>query len=186
MSKVRHLRQDELDDIRHRYDTGESLEEIARAHGMSRAVLTRRILTLGWTRKLSEARRNTAREQNIAPDTTELFEQAPGSGTSALSRKVENAVRRELAGIEQNLGAKGDPADAERNARVLASLVKSLVELGRLEASRREDGNAKEGSGGAHAEQSGERPPRNLAQLREELAARLDRIQADRDARQSS
>ena len=70
--------------------------------------------------------------------------------------------------------------------------MRPLAELGKLEAARQDSEKAssgvarkpdfgKEGSSGDHAQQSDERSPRDLAQLREELAVRLEKIQLERN-----
>ena len=113
---------------------------------------------------------------------------APGSNTAKLLNRVESAVRRELASVEERLGASG-PAEAERNARVLASLVKSLADLVKLDVMREgaSGGAGNEGNTGHHERAPGDLyeidlPPKDLAALREELAVRLRRLRESRDS----
>lgn len=111
----------------------------------------------------------------------------PDIDTRALAHRVETVVRQELSGIEKRLSAVADPAEAERNARVLASLVKSLNELAKLDATKQRiaQGASSEGRSGEHDGVSPDPydtdlPPRDLAALRAELAVRLERMQEQR------
>lgn len=92
----------------------------------------------------------------------------------AVRRQLETAVKVNLACVQNTL-ASGDVADVERNARLLASLVKSLAELRRLEALEARSGD---GAGAADASED-ERPPRDLETLRDELARALERMSVD-------
>jgi hypothetical protein len=89
-------------------------------------------------------------------------------------QQVADATQRELAKVHKKL-ASGTTEDVERNARLLASLVKSLAELRRLEAL--------DPLGGAQAPavegQDDQRPPRDLDTLRDELARALERISGE-------
>lgn len=80
-------------------------------------------------------------------------------------------MEREFARAETALES-GGTKSIEQSARVLASLVRSLAELKRMssDASR---GEEEERNG---AEAIDDEPPRQLAELREELARRLERL----------
>jgi hypothetical protein len=92
----------------------------------------------------------------------------------ALRRQLANATQSELATVQKTL-ASGKPEDIERNARLLASLVKTLAELRRLEALDPQCGAkplAVEGM-------DDEPPPRDLETLRDELARALERMSGE-------
>lgn len=88
----------------------------------------------------------------------------------ALRRQLEGRLHREIASAGARLASASDAA-AERGARTLASLVKSLTELRRLETL---DPSTAGQTGDADA--CDERPPRDLDTLREELARALERL----------
>jgi len=196
MSRKSRFKAVEQEEARRRYDSGESKVSIAAYLGISTVTLAKYIRAWDWPAR--PVRGGAAASIRAAPDDTattshDAFpeDNAGPADTWQLAGRVETAVRKQLASIETRISGSGDPADAERNARVLASLVKSLAELGKLETARRDSENAareangsaglgKEGSSGDHAQKSDEQPPRDLAQLREELAARLEKIQLDR------
>lgn len=88
----------------------------------------------------------------------------------ALRRQLEGRLHREISSAGSRLASASDAA-AERAARTLASLVKSLAELRRLESL---DPSTAGQTGDADARD--ERPPRDLDTLREELARALERL----------
>ncbi|MBY6239739.1 hypothetical protein [Methylosinus sp. Sm6] len=94
--------------------------------------------------------------------------------TRSLIARFEEAVEREFARAETAL-RKGGPKSVEQSARVLASLVRSLAELKRMsrDAGPAPRGEEEDESG---ADASADEPPRELAELREELARRLERL----------
>jgi hypothetical protein len=87
--------------------------------------------------------------------------------------KIEAAINREFAHAEHAL-AHGEPRNAEKTARTMASLVRSLAELKRVQ--RDAQGH------GTQSDAAGETPARDLAELKAELARRLDRLRRSRDA----
>src|SRR5947209_12428842 len=87
--------------------------------------------------------------------------------------KIEAALNREFAHVEQAL-AHGHPRDAEKTARTVASLVRSLAELKRVQRDAQGHGTQRDGVD--------EPPTRDLADLKAELARRLDRLRSARDA----
>ena len=91
--------------------------------------------------------------------------------------KIEAALNREFAHIEHAI-AHGHPRDAEKTAKTMASLVRSLAELKRVQ--RDAQGH------GTHNDAAGEPPARDLAELKAELARRLDRLKRARDAERGS
>ncbi|WP_442754694.1 hypothetical protein ACNHKD_17120 [Methylocystis sp. JAN1] len=89
----------------------------------------------------------------------------------ALIPKLEDAVAREFARVETAL-EKQAPKTIEASARALATLVKTLAELKRM---RREADETKEDATRPDDDRADE-PPRELAELRAELARRLERL----------
>jgi hypothetical protein len=105
-------------------------------------------------------------------------EQSPEIAVKPLSLdemipKIEAALNREFAHVEHAL-AHGAPRNAEKTARTMASLVRSLAELKRVK--REAQGHETQSDG------AGEPPARDLAELKAELARRLDRLRRSRDA----
>jgi hypothetical protein len=80
---------------------------------------------------------------------------------------VRRAVEGEITGVEQKL-TKG-PATAEASARTLASLARTLAVLRGLEAEAAEKQDA-------DTTNDADAPPLDIAELRNELARRLDRL----------
>jgi hypothetical protein len=91
--------------------------------------------------------------------------------------KIEAAINREFAHAEHAL-AHGEPRNAEKTAKTMASLVRSLAELKRVQ--RDAHGHDRHNNG------ADEPPARDLADLKAELARRLDRLRRARDAGSSS
>ncbi|HEY8125317.1 MAG TPA: hypothetical protein VIF88_07845 [Methylocystis sp.] len=93
-----------------------------------------------------------------------------------LIARLEDAVEQEFARAEAAL-AKHAPKTIEASARTLASLVKTLAELKRM---RRENetkkNDAEDDSDHAGSERGDDEAPRELAELRAELARRLERL----------
>ncbi|MGJ0508424.1 MAG: hypothetical protein ACR652_15145 [Methylocystis sp.] len=96
-----------------------------------------------------------------------------------LIARLEDAVEREFARAETAL-EKHAPKTIESSARALATLVKALAELKRLrrDADFREDATRDDDD----ANDESREPPRELAELRAELARRLERLRGDRPA----
>jgi hypothetical protein len=102
-----------------------------------------------------------ARRQVAAADTGDAAASAEGTvDRVALAAKLRAAVESELAAADLALGRRGRRSGVERIARTLASLVRTLNELRRLDA------------GSAAAEEADE-PFADLDSLRRELARRL-------------
>lgn len=138
--------------------------------------------------RTTKPRKIIAAKQPLAPPLTPAAQMVDGEAAQvnlpdanpppvnlpAFRQQVAEATQRELAKVHKNL-ASGKTEDVERNARLLASLVKSLAELRRLEAL--------DPLGGAQAAavegQDDQRPPRDLDTLRDELARALEQISGE-------
>ena len=84
----------------------------------------------------------------------------------AMAHRVQASVERELGKIHDELEA---GADVERRARTLASLVKTLGDLARLE-------EARAGGKPAAAGPDDDGRPWSMAELQAELARRMERV----------
>ncbi|MFO1104383.1 MAG: hypothetical protein U1E20_15940 [Methylocystis sp.] len=93
-----------------------------------------------------------------------------------LIARLEDAVEQEFARAEAAL-AKPAPKSIEASARTLASLVKTLAELKRMRRENEDrENDAEDDDEEAASERGGDAPPRELAELRAELARRLERL----------
>jgi hypothetical protein len=143
------------------YDAGvEPLTKLREMLGMSEKQFRTFRLANGWPMRASPIKR--AAHDMPAPR---------AKPSKSLITRLEQAVEREFARAESAL-QKGGAKNIEASARVLASLVRSLSELKRMnrDASRAEEGDE------SGADRSADEPPRELAELREELARRLERL----------
>ena len=149
------------------YDAGSvSVEEVAAMLGFKRAAFFNFRKKQGW--KLRRPFNHPERSE----------EASPAAPVRRLTRdelvpKIEAAIDREFAHVEHAL-AHGHPRDAEKTARTMASLVRSLAELKRVQRDAPGHGTNNDGAG--------EPPARDLAELKAELARRLDRLRRARDA----
>lgn len=103
-------------------------------------------------------------------DVSPVATDASAVDVPAIRRQLQQRLQKEIAGVGARFES-GSEVAAERTARMLASLVKSLAELRRLEALDPSD----EGTSG-DADERDERPPRDLETLREELSRALERL----------
>lgn len=104
------------------------------------------------------------------------IERAP---SRSLIARLEDAVEREFAHAEEAL-AKGGSKTIEASARILASLVRSLGELKRMSRDASPAAaDAREDDERASDERLLDAPPRELAELRAELARRLERLRGE-------
>ncbi len=84
-------------------------------------------------------------------------------------------IRAQLEGALEAARARGPDANPDETARLMASLTRTLQSLRALEKDTTQDGRARDDrrDGGADA------PPLDLAELRRELARRIDRLRED-------
>ena len=175
-----------LSEARALYDAGAPVTHVAGLLGLSDKAFRRFRADNGWPLRPSPIRAKASPqtpppEPPAAPQVAEGAAQplAAADGEPDIPRfrsKIQGRVHKQMAEIERRFGEPG--ADVERDARLLASLVKSLTELRRLEALC---APAREKTGDMD-ERDDERPPRDLATLREELARALSRIEGDAGA----
>lgn len=105
---------------------------------------------------------------------TERLDDPPPAPVTTLLSRVSRAIERELTQIEIIVGGTHVPprqrTEAERRARTLASLARTLREVMQLRA------------GEEKAKRDDDAVPRDIDELRSELARRLGRIVADAKA----
>ncbi|MBG0810574.1 hypothetical protein IY145_14470 [Methylosinus sp. H3A] len=164
------------------YDAGVTpLAELSAMLGMSERAFRRYRVREGWLMRPSPIKCKSAAQPLTKASETEQPARSKTESRSLIAR-LEEAVEREFVRAEAALatcGAKAAPKTMETSARVLASLVRSLAELKRMNrdagALREEDGRGRDAFD--------DEPPRELAELREELARRLERMCGEGEAR---
>jgi len=157
------------------YDAGVTpLGEVMAMLGMNERAFRSFREREGWPLRPSPIKRKSAEQPPAMARDTTPQEPADRESRSLIAR-LEEAVEREFVRAEAALatcGAKAAPKTMETSARVLASLVRSLAELKRMNrdavAAREEDGRGRDAFD--------DEPPRQLAELREELARRLEHM----------
>jgi len=156
------------------YDAGVApIAEILKLLGMSEGQFRRFRQKSGWPMRASAC----ARSDETAAAEASPARAAPEKGLIA---RLEDAVEREFARAEAAL-EKHAPKTIEQSARTLASLVKTLAELKRMrrEADAGPGGAKEEDDEDGAADESLDEPPRELAELRAELARRLERLRGE-------
>ncbi len=158
------------------YDAGVApVADVAKLLGMSESRFRAFRQANGWPLRASpiRARGNDAAAESGKPPRAL-------SPSRSLIARLEDAVEREFAHAEEAL-AKRTPKAIETSARTLASLVRTLAELKRMsrDADSSHEG-AREDDDGATDESRFDQPPRQLAELRAELARRLERLRGER------
>ncbi len=120
-----------------------------------------------------------------APERAAANESQKGAALrpEGLIARLEDAIESEFARVETTL-VKQAPKNIEASARTLASLVKTLAELKRMRRDAQdrneiEDGARDDNDGAGNANDD---PPRELAELKAELARRLERLGGERPA----
>jgi hypothetical protein len=159
------------------YETTEMpMEDIARMLGISKRTLNERVKLWKWTPRQSRfhgldaaASHQVAEIVALATPDMAILE------NETLIDRVRSAVEREIVAIEAVLtrveGARLRSSDAERAARTLATLVKTLREVAALQRDEKPETTSGDG----------EDEFRDLEEFRAELAERLDRLRRSRD-----
>jgi hypothetical protein len=151
------------------YEAGAPIPEITKLLGMSERWFRSYREENGWPLRASACRRKTDAEEAPTPKKQ--------ADPASLIARLEDAVEREFARAEAAL-EKQAPKTIEASARTLATLVKTLAELKRM---RRDADETKEDATRPDDDALGsDDPPRNLAELRTELARRLERLRGER------
>ena len=163
----------EIEEARRLYDAGISYMRIGEALFKTTGAAYRLMQREAWPAR--PARRSGAPPS--AGATAKRFD-TPMAADS-LAHNIESIIRASLRDVELRLKS-STAANAEKHARVLASLVKSLGELRKLEREAGPKRSAREGEDDSGASTPG--PPRDMAELRAELAAHLARLRPDWDS----
>ncbi|MBM3562071.1 MAG: hypothetical protein FJX16_00130 [Alphaproteobacteria bacterium] len=150
------------------YDSGVTpIGEILELLGMSVGRFRRFREQNGWPLRASACAPKKSRDAPPA--------KKPRDANRLIAR-LEDAVEQEFARAETAL-AKHAPKTIEASARTLASLVKTLAELKRMRRENEDrENDAEDEDERAGSECGGDAPPRELAELRAELARRLERL----------
>jgi hypothetical protein len=163
------------------YEAGaEPVEKAAEMLGMGQTAFYRFIRAQGWRLRRQPIDINAdfgTASRRARPAQTQPPVPVTPLTTDEMIPKLEAAIAREFAHAEHAL-AHGEPRNAEKTAKTMASLVRSLAELKRVKRDAQGHGTQNEGAG--------EPPARDLAELKAELARRLDRLRHARDAEQGS
>jgi hypothetical protein len=156
------------------------VRDIAKMLGIGLVTLHRKINKWGWIPRNARLRGLDAAAKADIPLQEIVALAAPHVVTvenETLIDRVRAAVEREIIAIEAVLtrveGARLRSTDAERAARTLATLVKTLREVAALQRDEKPETQ----SGEAEADEF-----RDLEEFRAELAERLDRLRRSRDA----
>lgn len=91
-------------------------------------------------------------------------------------------IRAQLEGALATAQARGPEADPDETARLMASLTRTLQSLRALEKDTTQDGGRQDGRRqDDRRDDSADAPPLDLAELRRELARRIDLLRQDRE-----
>lgn len=152
------------------YDAGSGpVSEVAAMLGLGSAAFYKWRLKAGWPMRTPIAiPRKHPKRKSPTPRSSPPRKRAPAPpfDEGAVTEKIEAALEQGLAVAADDLGCT-TTADAERNARMLASLSKALAELRKLQTQK--NGRNRKGTDG-HVE----RPARDMATLRADIARRLE------------
>ena len=147
-----------LHEARARFEAGQAdLAQMAQEFGMALSTLKGRIAR-SWKWRAPSARK---RGKPVAM----RRRGRRGDARTRLNGSVRTVLKRELARLESEFASLPPDGDIERTTRVLASLVRTLVALARLDGVP-----ARHSTQVAHAEPE---TPVDLARLRDDLARRL-------------
>lgn len=164
-----------LTEVRRLYErTNVHLDDIAAIAGIAPSTLSRRIRQWGWKRRserIPRAGPDPAGEGAHGSGTESASATPAGEAAAAIEEGIMLAIEKQVEAIERvvaNLNASPPQAvESERAARSLASLSRTLAEIRTLRTARM-DARADDRDGF----------PENLDALRQELAARIERLAA--------
>ena len=155
------------------YDSGAPVAQVAAVLGLKPDAFRRFRKKRGWPLRPSPIAKRAAPPPPVAAaEPHEGAGEAPAKAV-ALRRRLSDMTNDNLTSVQKSL-ASGSTKDIERNARVLASLVKTLSELRRLEELEPRAEAPREAG-----DDDDEPPPRDIETLRAELARALERLSAD-------
>lgn len=178
MPKFIVLPPEKIAEVRKLYEgTNVPVRDLASICGLGVTTFLKRVKLWGWKPRNYRMRDYDAAAQRDIESIREIAAPAIAvAENETLIDRVRTAVEREIVAIEAVLarveGAKLRSTDAERAARTLATLVKTLREVAALQR----DEKPEQASG------EGEDEFRDLEEFRSELAERLDRLRRSRAA----
>jgi hypothetical protein len=170
---------EKIAELRKLYEgTDVPVRDLAAICGLGVTTFLKRVQLWGWKpRKLRMQDYDRAAEAEVQSIREIAAPSVAIAENETLIGRVRAAVEREIVAIEAVLsrveGAKLRSADAERAARTLATLVKTLREVAALQRDEQP-----EDTGG----ETGDDEFRDLDGFRRELAERLDRLRRQRSA----
>jgi transcriptional regulator of acetoin/glycerol metabolism len=150
------------------------MEDIAAKLGISRNTLRKRVKELSWNKRAHDPYA-ARRMERPAPAASAHQQQAPGYPPAAAERlalveRVQMMVERQIEATETMLPLPKTPDEAERNARALAGLLRTLREMERLQAPPAPPESADDND-----------MPEDIEELRRELSRKLEALVAGRE-----
>jgi hypothetical protein len=133
----------------------------AKRLGVAEATMYRTARQCRW-----KSRREARLEGRRAAAAGAVLEAARSEPSDPLA-SIARLTPQHVAAVDRAL-ASGNAADLERHARALATHVRTLASMQKMQAARPEE-----------PEPDDEPPPRSLAELRDELRRHLERVQAE-------
>jgi len=160
------------------YDPQIPLPQIAQAFCVSPSTLMRWIAEIGWPSRRALRLQSAAalREHGAA-----LRSDPDEWDDERMRAAIAAAVQREADFAAAALEGEGDAEERERRARALALLTRAMLDLKKLDDGRADPGDPYNPYQERWQRDPGERPPRSLEVLREELARKLQRIMDEED-----
>lgn len=178
MPKFIVLPPEKIAEVRKLYEgTDVPVRDLASICGLGVTTFLKRVRLWGWKRrKVRMEDYDKAAKAEVQSIREVAASMVAFAQNESLIDRVRSAVEREIVAIEAVLarveGARLRSTDAERAARTLATLVKTLREVAALQRDEKPESEA-----GAEEDEF-----RDLEEFRAELAERLDRIRRSRDA----
>lgn len=185
MASSKTLSPDQIERLRHRYEANdETIAAICADEGVSEKRLHALRRECEWRprstgpRKRGAVRRKPPRRKTKAVASKEPAKKvAKARAPAALPPGAVDMptliarIRRQLQGALEAAQERGPTADPDKTANLMASLTRTLQTLRALEKDTTQDERRDDGS---------DAPPLDLAELRRELARRIDLLRQDR------
>ena len=177
---------EQIERLRRRYEEGaETIATIVADENVSEKKLYALRRECGWRARSAARRKNKPSRRRphrkigsarkpAAPDRPERPARRaspPPPGVVDMSTLIER-IRKMLEGALESAQTRGSEADPDETARLMASLTRTLQSLRALEKDTTQDERRDDGA---------DAPPLDLAELRRELARRIDRLRQDRE-----
>ncbi|MEL6298938.1 MAG: hypothetical protein AAFV26_02110 [Pseudomonadota bacterium] len=160
--------------LRHAFEVGTTVTELARGHGVSRTAIYRRARAEDWQRRpVSAGAACEAKSKSKAaprPTRAKPKRGKPASRASGLHKRLISAINMQLDQLETRMSDPSDmsSADYERETRALGALVRNFEKLiGMKLSTKARKGTARDGRS------NGPRLADDPDAFREEVAARI-------------